>query len=133
MAGALAPELRDRIARVAARCLGEPVREVHALPAGLGLRRWFRVVAAGRRTAIARLDADEDPAGRPAGVPAEPELEPVRARCSSAPGCRCRGAWGAIRRSASTCSRIWAIRRSRPPSVRLPGRRASAGSRAPWT
>jgi aminoglycoside/choline kinase family phosphotransferase len=79
MAGALAPELRDRIARVAARCLGEPVREVHALPAGLGLRRWFRVVAAGRRTAIARLDADEDPAGRPAGVPAEPELEPVRA------------------------------------------------------
>ena len=75
----LAPELRARIARVATRCLGEPVRDVRPLAAGLGLRRWFRVVGAGGRTAIARLDADEDPAGRPPGMPAEPELEPVRA------------------------------------------------------
>jgi aminoglycoside/choline kinase family phosphotransferase len=61
------------------------------IPAGLGSRRFFRVTLApdawmagphGREqaptTAIARVERAEDPGLRPAGIPPEPALEPLR-------------------------------------------------------
>ena len=63
-----------------ARCLGAAVGSIRAIPAGLGMRRFYRVAC--RRpdlTLIARIEAPEDPAGRPSGLPPEPPLEPVRA------------------------------------------------------
>jgi hypothetical protein len=56
------------------------VRAVEPIPAGIGLRRFYRLRFAGPPgSAIARVDTREDPGGRPAGVPPEPPLEPVRA------------------------------------------------------
>ena len=56
----------------------EPLR-ITAIPAGLGLRRFWRVLLAEPpHSVIALISADEDPAGRPAGVAAEPPLEPIR-------------------------------------------------------
>ena len=52
---------------------------VEPLDSGLGLRRFFRVATGGEPpTLIARVEAPEDPAGRPAGVAPEPPLEPLR-------------------------------------------------------
>jgi hypothetical protein len=49
------------------------------LPGGLGLRRFLRVrLDAPPHRAIARIESADDPAGRPAAVPAEPALEPLR-------------------------------------------------------
>ncbi|HXK24348.1 MAG TPA: phosphotransferase [Myxococcota bacterium] len=65
-----------------ARALGSRARDVTLLPAGLGLRRFARVTlepGAAAPSLIARVDAPEDPAGRPAGVAPEPPLEPIRA------------------------------------------------------
>jgi aminoglycoside/choline kinase family phosphotransferase len=68
------------LAAWAARSLGVPVVGVEPVPAGIGLRRFWRLrLAGGPGTAIARIDAPEDPAGRPAGAAPEPPLEPVRA------------------------------------------------------
>jgi aminoglycoside/choline kinase family phosphotransferase len=68
------------LAAWAARALGVPVVGVERVPAGIGLRSFYRLrFRGGPGTAIARLDAPEDPAGRPAGVPPEPPLEPIRA------------------------------------------------------
>jgi aminoglycoside/choline kinase family phosphotransferase len=67
------------IADLARRALGEPLVEVVRLASGIGLRRFYRVRGAGGRSAIARVESDEDPAGRPPGIPAEPPLEPIRA------------------------------------------------------
>ena len=51
------------------------------LAADLSLRRFARVTTANQRTPtlIARVEAPEDPAGRPDGVAPEPPLEPIRA------------------------------------------------------
>ena len=52
---------------------------VEPLASGLGLRRFYRVRTAGTPASlIARVEADEDPAGRPAGQAPEPALEPLR-------------------------------------------------------
>lgn len=60
--------------------LGLTVVRVEPLASGLGLRRFYRVHTAGEpRTLIARVEAAEDPAGRPTGIAAEPPLEPLRA------------------------------------------------------
>ena len=70
--------LRDLTAAQLAR----KVVRIEWLSAQLGLRRFARVTLAGEaspRTLIARIDAPEDPGGRPAGVPPEPPLEPIRA------------------------------------------------------
>jgi hypothetical protein len=68
------------LARWAAARLGVPVRAVEAIPAGIGRRRFYRLRLAGPpHGAVARIDAPEDPAGRPAGAAPEPPLEPVRA------------------------------------------------------
>lgn len=78
--GALA-RLRAQVEKATGLC----VREIVELPAGLGLRRFYRVRTTGEPASlIARLETPEDPAGRPAGVPPEPPLEPIRALLESA-------------------------------------------------
>jgi aminoglycoside/choline kinase family phosphotransferase len=74
------PSEAEAVGRWAGARLGVAVRAVEPIPAGIGLRRFYRIrFAAPPGSAIARVDAAEDPAGRPAGVPPEPPLEPVRA------------------------------------------------------
>jgi aminoglycoside/choline kinase family phosphotransferase len=74
-----APEA-ERLGRWAAAQLGVAVSAVEAIPAGIGLRRFYRLRLAGPPgSAVARIDTPEDPAGRPAGTAPEPPLEPVRA------------------------------------------------------
>jgi hypothetical protein len=74
-------DLAARIAPVLRRALGTQLARLEALPRQLGPRRFARVwTASGRPTTlIARVDAPEDPAGRPAGAAPEPPLEPLRA------------------------------------------------------
>jgi len=63
-----------------AAALGVAVVRCEPIPAGVGRRRFYRLHLAGPPgSAIARVDAPEDPAGRPAGAAPEPPLEPVRA------------------------------------------------------
>lgn len=74
--------LETSLRELTQRTLGRRVARIEWLSAQLGLRRFARLVLAGDgapATLIARIDADEDPAGRPPGVPAEPPLEPIRA------------------------------------------------------
>jgi hypothetical protein len=60
--------------------VGAEVLRVEPLAGGLGLRRFYRIALAGPpHRAIARVEAPEDPAGRPAGATPEPPLEPIRA------------------------------------------------------
>ncbi len=67
------------IAQVVRSCTGREVRGLHLLTGGLALRRFHRVTLDGPpHTLVARVEAEEDPAGRPAGVPPEPPLEPIR-------------------------------------------------------
>jgi hypothetical protein len=76
----VAPSEAEALARFAARALRAPVAAVEPLAAGIGLRRFYRIrLGAVPGTVIARVDAPEDPAGRPAGLAPEPPLEPVRA------------------------------------------------------
>jgi len=69
--------------RIRALCqeAGLAVRAVTWLPSELSLRRFARIATDDARfpALVARVDAPEDPAGRPPGVPPEPPLEPVRA------------------------------------------------------
>jgi aminoglycoside/choline kinase family phosphotransferase len=59
--------------------LGVAVVRVEPIETGIGLRRFLRVHTAGApATLVARIETAEDPAGRPAGVPPEPPLEPLR-------------------------------------------------------
>ena len=74
-------ELDTALRHCARSALGAEVERLEEIPGQLGLRRFVRVHLAGGepRTAIARVEAPEDPAGRPADAPPEPPLEPVRA------------------------------------------------------
>jgi aminoglycoside/choline kinase family phosphotransferase len=75
----------DEIGRFAATRLGVAVLAVEPIPAGIGLRRFYRLRFAGPPgSAIARVDQPEDPAGRPAGAAPEPPLEPIRALLEAA-------------------------------------------------
>ena len=59
--------------------LGLKVTCVEPLASGLGLRRFYRIHTDGTpATLIARVEAAEDPAGRPPGLAPEPPLEPLR-------------------------------------------------------
>jgi len=70
----------EQIGRWASTRLGASVLAVEPIPAGIGQRRFYRLRLAGAPgSAVARVDAAEDPAGRPAGAAPEPPLEPVRA------------------------------------------------------
>jgi aminoglycoside/choline kinase family phosphotransferase len=74
-------QLEARLERLAGEALGARRTRVEWLAGQLGLRRFARLHLEGARfdTAIARVDAPEDPAGRPAGAAPEPPLEPIRA------------------------------------------------------
>jgi aminoglycoside/choline kinase family phosphotransferase len=75
-----AGDLAARIAEAVRASLSREVARIEPLAGALSLRRFARVWLAGDpRTLIARVDAEEDPAGRPVGIPPEPPLEPVRA------------------------------------------------------
>jgi aminoglycoside/choline kinase family phosphotransferase len=64
--------------RAVCRAAGlEPLR-IEWLPAALSLRRFARIHT-GATTAVARIEAPEDPAGRPGGAAPEPPHEPIRA------------------------------------------------------
>jgi aminoglycoside/choline kinase family phosphotransferase len=67
-----------RVAELARRVLGD-VKEIAPLSAALGLRRFYRVRTASGRRAIARVETEEDPAGRPPGIAPEPPLARIRA------------------------------------------------------
>jgi len=67
------------VTRVVERELALPVKQIEPLAGGLGLRRFFRVTTTGEPSrVIARVEAPEDPAGRPPSTPPEPSLEPLR-------------------------------------------------------
>jgi hypothetical protein len=73
---------QDDEAQIRALCRRTLEQEPHSIalvPAGLGLRRFYRVrLPEPPHTLIARIEADEDPSGRPPGVAPEPPLEPTR-------------------------------------------------------
>lgn len=70
---------RAALATAAAELLGKDVRSIEEIPSGLGLRRFYRLqLGEAPHSLIARVEAAEDPAGRPAGVAPEPSLEPLR-------------------------------------------------------
>ena len=77
--------VRERIATLAREALGREVIDVESIEPGLGPRRFFRLrLAPGSargapEALVARIEAEEDPALRPAGIPPEPPLEPIRA------------------------------------------------------
>ena len=74
--------MRDeaKLRKLSARAFGQEPRAIERVPAGLGLRRFWRLrFDAPPYRVIARIEADEDPAGRPAGAAPEPPLEPIRA------------------------------------------------------
>jgi aminoglycoside/choline kinase family phosphotransferase len=92
--------VRERVRQALQRILSAQARRIELLPAGLGLRRFARVwLASGPApTLVARVEAPEDPAGRPAGSAPEPPLEPIRALLEreGLPVPRCFGADGAV-------------------------------------
>lgn len=73
------PDEASRIERLVAETLGVEVKALERLSGGLGLRSFYRARTSGTPASlVVRVEADEDPAGRPPGVPAEPGLEPTR-------------------------------------------------------
>ncbi len=81
MSAPAARELERTARNLVTRQLGASVRRVEVLPGGLGLRRFARVFLddPARASLVVRFEAPEDPRGRPAGIPPEPPLEPIRA------------------------------------------------------
>jgi len=75
-----APEgMEEHVRRSVREALGLEVESVTPIREGLAVRSFFRVRAQGvPGSVVVRVDAPEDPAGRPAGVPPEPALEPLR-------------------------------------------------------
>ena len=72
--------LETRIATLCREALTANAIDCQPIAAGLGARRFFRVLLDGAPgSLIARCEAPEDPALRPAGVAPAPPLEPVRA------------------------------------------------------
>ena len=66
--------------RSACRAAGLDAVRIEPLAGGLSLRRFARVHTGSRPASlIARVEAAEDPAGRPAGAAPEPPHEPIRA------------------------------------------------------
>jgi len=75
-------ELESRLRALVRAALGSELTSFEPIAGQIGLRRFLRVRLAprpgGPSTLIARIEASEDPASRPAGTPPEPPLEPVR-------------------------------------------------------
>lgn len=74
------PDLRASIERLVKTRMGRNVIALEGIAAGLGARRFLRVrLDAGEPSSlVARIEAPEDDALRPAGVDPEPPLEPLR-------------------------------------------------------
>ena len=76
-------ELRRVVDALVRQRLDSEVAAFEAIEPGLGTRSFYRVrlepgVSGGPESVIARVEAPEDPAMRPHGIPAEPPLEPLR-------------------------------------------------------
>jgi aminoglycoside/choline kinase family phosphotransferase len=80
MSGADA-EIEALLRRVVREALGAEVAACEPIGEHLGLRRFFRLrlCGPGPASAVARIEAPEDPESRPPGVAPEPPLEPTRA------------------------------------------------------
>jgi len=78
--------IEQQIRRAVRGALGAEVEALEPIAGSLGLRRFARarLSGPGAATLIARVEAPEDPAGRPAGAAPEPPLEPVRALFAAA-------------------------------------------------
>jgi aminoglycoside/choline kinase family phosphotransferase len=89
------PELEARLRESVRAALGAEVERIESLPDQLGARHFFRLALANSSVAslIARVDRPEDPGNRPAGVAAEPPLEPIRALLERS-GCPVPGRYG---------------------------------------
>jgi len=73
-------DLESRIEALCRDALSARALRFQPIPSGLGARRFFRVELDGPPgSLIARCEQAEDAALRPAGVPPEPPLEPIRA------------------------------------------------------
>ena len=79
--GAPTVEIEAALRRLAARALGARVARIEWLPGQLGPRRFARLHCAEgvAQSVVARIEAPEDPAGRPPEVAPEPPQEPIRA------------------------------------------------------
>ena len=76
---ALPGELEAALRRLVRAELRAEVVRTELLAGGLGRRRFLRLHTDGTpATLVARIDAEEDPARRPTGLPPEPDLEPLR-------------------------------------------------------
>jgi aminoglycoside/choline kinase family phosphotransferase len=75
-------ELEAALRALVRATLGREVSGFEPIAGQIGLRRFLRVRLAPQLGApvslVARIEAPEDPASRPAGIPPEPPLEPVR-------------------------------------------------------
>lgn len=78
----MAGSAQEPVAALVAQALDARIREVETVAPGLGTRRFQRLHLSGGASTpesiIARIEAPEDPAARPTGVPPEPALEPLR-------------------------------------------------------
>ncbi len=78
-------QLEAKLRRAVRGALAADVEGIEPIADQLGPRRFLRVRIRGDAggdvpvALIARIDAPEDPAGRPPGIPPEPALEPVLA------------------------------------------------------
>jgi len=73
------PIVEERIRRSVEEALGLEVKLLDPIHAGMGLRTFYRVHTTGvPESLVVRVDAPEDAAARPAGLPPEPGLEPLR-------------------------------------------------------
>jgi len=71
--------VEERVRRSVEEALGVEVKSLAPIHDGLGLRSFYRVRTTGvPESLVVRVDAPEDAAGRPAGLPPEPGLEPLR-------------------------------------------------------
>lgn len=73
--------LEETLRELARQALGARIGRVEWLEGQLGLRRFARlhVESGAPASLVARIEAPEDPAGRPPGTTPEPALEPIRA------------------------------------------------------
>jgi aminoglycoside/choline kinase family phosphotransferase len=69
--------LESTLRQLVETCVGA-VDRIAPVAEHLGTRSFLRVHLVGGDSVIARIDAPEDAKGRPAGVPPEPALEPIR-------------------------------------------------------
>lgn len=79
MSEPLAPALEAALRALVRARTGTEIRQLEPIAGALGLRRFLRLHTSGEpATLVARIETEEDPSRRPAGLPPEPPLEPLR-------------------------------------------------------